>query len=126
MLDPILLQGDGGGAGAALVLVFQLVILVAMIAGMAKVFAKAGEPAWGAIVPIYNTYLLIKIGGNEWWYLLLLLIPLVNILVFAKVSIDVAKAFAKGAGYGIGLWLLGPVFYPLLGFGDASYRGPTA
>lgn len=125
MLDTILLQGDGSGLASGVVLVIQLAILVALIAGMAKVFAKAGEPAWGAIVPIYNTYLLIKIGGNPWWYLLLLLIPLVNVLVLAKVSIDVASAFGKGIGYGLGLWLLQPVFYPLLGFGDATYRGAT-
>ncbi len=107
-----------------MVLVIQLAILVAFVAGLAKVFAKAGEPAWGAIVPIYNTYLMIKIGGNPWWYLLLLLIPLVNLLVLAKISVDIAAAFGKGLGYGLGLWLLQPVFYPLLGFGDASYRGP--
>ena len=43
----------------------------------------------------------------------------------AKVSIDVAKSFGKGVGYGPGLWLLQPVFYPSLGFGDATYRGPV-
>jgi len=122
-VSSVLIQADGGG-GSAVVLVIQLAVLVALVAGMAKVFAKADEPAWGAIVPIYNTYLLIKIGGNPWWYLLLLLIPLVNVLVLAKVSIDVAKSFDKGVGYGIGLWLLQPLFYPLLGFGDATYGGP--
>ena len=121
MVSSVLVQADGGGASAA-VLVVQL---AALVAGMAKVFAKANEPAWGAIVPIYNIYLLIKIGGNPWWYLLLSLIPLVNVLMLAKVSIDVAKSFGKGVGYGLGLWLLWPVFYPLLGFGDATYRGPA-
>ncbi|UIP00464.1 DUF5684 domain-containing protein [Halobaculum sp. CBA1158] len=122
MLDPILLQ-QNGGALSAVVLIVYLVVLVATIAGLAKIFSKAGEPAWAAIVPIYNMYLLITIGGNPWWYLLLLFVPLVNVLVLAKVSIDVAKAFGKGVGYGLGLWLVQPVFYPLLGFGDATYQG---
>ena len=37
------------------------------------------------------------------------------------VSIEVAKAFGKGTGFGVGLALLSFVFYPLLGFGDAVY-----
>ena len=43
----------------------------------------------------------------------------------AKVSIDVAKSFGKGVDYGLRLWLLQPVFYPSLGFGDATYHGPV-
>ncbi|MFC7136200.1 hypothetical protein ACFQRB_05745 [Halobaculum litoreum] len=47
MVDPTILQSDGSGGAAAVVLVIQLAILVAFVAGLAKVFAKAGEPAWG-------------------------------------------------------------------------------
>jgi hypothetical protein len=39
--------------------------------------------------------------------------------------LDVAKAFGKGAGFGIGLWLLGFIFFPILGFSDAKYIGPA-
>ena len=38
--------------------------------------------------------------------------------------IELAKCFGKGAGFGLGLALLSPIFFPLLGFGDAKYRGP--
>lgn len=37
------------------------------------------------------------------------------------VGIEVAKAFGKGTGFGVGLALFSFVFYPLLGFGDAVY-----
>jgi hypothetical protein len=37
------------------------------------------------------------------------------------VSIDVAKGFGKGTGFGIGLFFLGFIFYPVLSFGDATY-----
>jgi hypothetical protein len=33
------------------------------------------------------------------------------------------SAFGKGTGFGIGLALLGIIFYPILGFGDAQYQG---
>ena len=52
--------------------------------------------------------------------------PIVNFVVAIMVSMDVAKNFGKGAGFGIGLALLGFIFYPILGFGDARYQGASA
>ena len=92
-----------------IVLLIQLAIVVAVIAGVWKTFAKAGQPGWAAIIPIYNVYILLKIANRPWWWLLLMLIPLVNLVIAIIVAIDVAKAFGKGAGFGIGLALLGLV-----------------
>ncbi|HRI81862.1 MAG TPA: DUF5684 domain-containing protein [Opitutaceae bacterium] len=108
-----------------IVLLIQLAIVVAVIAGVWKTFAKAGQPGWAAIIPIYNVYILLKIANRPWWWLLLMLIPLVNLVIAIIVAIDVAKAFGKGAGFGIGLALLGLIFYPILGFGSATYTQPV-
>ena len=83
-------------------------------------------PGWAAIIPIFNLYVLIKTAGRPRWWLLLFIIPLVNIVMGFIVAIDVAKAFGKGTGFGIGLALLGFIFYPILGFGDATYQGSSA
>ncbi len=99
-----------------------VVIAVFMIAAMWKVFEKAGEPGWAAIIPIYNVIVLLKIAGRPAWWILLYLVPLVNIVIAVMVSIDIAKRFGKGTGFGIGLAFLGLIFYPILGFGDAQYN----
>ena len=49
-------------------------VTVFMIASVWKVFAKAGEPGWASIIPIYNTYVVLKIAGKPWWWLILMLI----------------------------------------------------
>lgn len=117
-------SSSGGGAAAAILVLVYIAILVLYVAGMWKVFQKAGQKGWLAIIPILNLYVLIKIAGREGWWLILFLIPCVNIVAIAVVSIDVAKAFGKSAGYGIGLWILGVIFYPMLGFGQDRYQGP--
>jgi hypothetical protein len=38
---------------------------------------------------------------------------------------DIAKAFSKSQGFGIGLWLLSFIFVPILGYGSAVYTKPT-
>lgn len=121
------MQNSGGGGGSIVVLFVYLAILIAVIAGTWKTFEKAGKPGWAAIIPIYNVYVMLKIGGNPWWYLLLLFVPLVNILVFAKVHIDLAKAFDQGLGFGLALWILPFVFFSVLGFGESyEYVGKPA
>jgi len=117
------LLASGDGIGATIFLLVELAIVIGVIAGVWKTFVKAGHPGWAAIVPIYNLYIITKIAGRPWWWLLLMLIPFVGLVVAIVVMFDVAKAFGKGAGFGVGLALLGFVFFPILGFGDAQYQG---
>ena len=119
-------QPDAGGAafGGVVMLLIQIAIGIVVIAGMWKCFVKAGKPGWAAIVPIYNIIVVLEIAGKPIWWVLLFFIPCVNIIIALLVFIDFAKAYGQGAGFGIGLWLLGFIFFPILGFGDARYIGP--
>ncbi len=107
-------------------LVIGLAILVFLIAAIWRVFTKAGKAGWLSLIPLVNIYVFLKIVGRPGWWLLLLLIPLVNLIIAILVSIDMAKSFGKGAGFGLGLAFLGIIFYPILGFGSATYKGPAA
>jgi hypothetical protein len=103
----------------------ELLIVIAAIAGLWKTFEKAGKPGWAAIVPIYNIIVMLEIAGKPLWWIVLFLIPLVNLVVAILVGIAIAEKFGKSAGFGVGLALLSFVFYPILGFGDAQYGGGT-
>ncbi len=114
----------GGAAAAGIgvgVMVVSLAIAVLMIASMWKVFVKAGKPGWAAIVPIYNMVVLLEIAGKPGWWVILFFVPFVNFVMIIITSLSLARKFGKGAGYGLGLALLGVVFYPMLGFGNAQY-----
>lgn len=106
-------------------ILIYLAILIFIVAALWKVFEKAGKPGWAAIVPIYNIIVMLEIIGRPLWWIVLLLIPIVNFVVAIIVYIDLAKSFGKGVGFGIGLLFLGIIFFPILGFGDAQYEGPA-
>ncbi len=119
--------GNAAGAiGALILLAIYLAVLVLVIAGFWKMFEKAGQPGWGAIIPFYNMYLMCKIAGRPGWWLILLLIPYVNFIFWIIVLLDLAKSFGKGVGFAVGMILLGAIFIPILGFGSAEYEGPAA
>ena len=111
--------------GAIVGLVIYVLVLLVVVAGLWKTFAKAGQPGWAVLVPFYNVYVLTQVAGRPWWWMLLLLVPIVSIVIAFILAIDVAKAFGKGVGFGVGLALLPFIFYPILGFGSAEYQGPA-
>lgn len=97
---------------------FQIAVIILTIVAMWRVFRKANQPGWASLIPIYNFYVLLKIGGKPGWWLILMFIPIVNIFIVIATMIGVANRFGKGMGFGLGLTFLAPVFFPLLAFRD--------
>lgn len=120
---------DYGSSAASLGIGFLLgflAIIVLMVVIQWKVYAKAGEPGWACLVPIYNYYVLFRMVGMKPWIAFLTLVPLINFVAIIFVYIawfKLAKAFGKDAGFGVGLLLLNPIFLAILAFGDANYVG---
>ena len=105
--------------------IFMLAFIVLMVASMWRVFTKAGKPGWAAIIPIYNFVVMLQIAGKPVWWIIGMLIPFVNFIVMILMTVAIAKAFGKGVGFAIGMIVLGPIFYPILAFGSATYTAPA-
>jgi len=118
----------GLAAGALFVfliwMLFALVIALVGIVALWKIFVKAGQPGWAAIIPIYNMYIMLKVIGRPGWWIILFFIPFVNFIITIVMALDLGKAFGKDAGFSIVLlWLFSIIGYLILGFGKAEYKG---
>ena len=102
--------------------IVTLIVAVLSIAGLWKMFTKAGQPGWAAIIPILNTLTILKTIKRPWWWIILLLIPCVGFVIAFIVMWDMAKAYGKGVGMFILLLLLHPIGLLVLGFGSAEYQ----
>jgi len=107
--------------------VIILIVLVFIIAGW-RLFSKAGKPGWAIIIPFYNLYIYTQIIQRPGWWILLyfsIAIPAVGALALVFLSIvdqlRLAKVFGRSAGFGVGLILLGWVFFPILAFSGSQY-----
>lgn len=114
-----------------IVFLVAIVISILQIIGMWKMFTKAGEKGWKSIIPIYNVVILFKISGLSPWLILAYfatVIPFVGWIVTFCLTIyqsyKLSKSFGKDIGYTIGLILVTPIFYMILGLGNAEYVGP--
>ncbi|GAA1611012.1 DUF5684 domain-containing protein [Leucobacter chromiireducens] len=121
-MDDITAQADFSALGAvsgAAALVWYVLSAIALW----RVFSKAGYPGILALIPIVNIFILVKVAGYSAWMTLLYIIPIVGFIFALFVAIRMAERFGKGGAFAIFLlWLLNPIGYFIIGFGEAQYR----
>ena len=110
--------------------IIVLVIAILQIIAMWKIFKKAGEPGWMAIIPIFNLVTLFKISGLSPLLVLVYLAgfipvigPIACLVLTIYQAICLSRSFGKTSSFTVGLVLLAPIFYMILGFGKAEYVG---
>lgn len=144
----------GGIVGTVLTVmsIIFVVYYVLLVISRWKLFKKAGEKGWKAIIPLYNLYVLYKLTWSKkyFWILMvstilwsicravyqtatgntqlicsfILLILIIVLIVLYFISLyRLAKAYGHGAGYTIGLIFLNFIFILILAFGKSEYQG---
>jgi hypothetical protein len=97
---------------------------ILLIAGLWRIFEKAGKKGISAGIPFYNLIVLLQIIHRPWWWIILLLAPIVNIFFGIFVAIELARVFGKSVAFGLALFLFAPICIPILGFSNAQYSNP--
>jgi len=123
MDETMVVQGAGG---AGMVLIVELVLAILMIVCLWKIFTKAGQPGWAALIPFYNAYVMLQIAGKPGWWLILMFVPVVGLVVGILATVALAARFGKSVAFVVGMILLPIVFWPMLAFGSAQYDAAPA
>lgn len=103
-----------------------ILILLAIVVSLYKIFPLAEQKAWAALVPGYNIYIWLKIIHKPWWWMLLLIFPGPNILLLAIMCVNTATVLNKRQTKDVLLSGFLPFIYlPLLAFTPQTrYVGP--
>lgn len=123
-------------------LIFAIIVLLLLVAatviyivGLWKLFKKAGKNGWEALIPLYNTYILIEIAGLNWWYFLISISGTIcallrikglttitscaSLLVNFFCFYNIAKKMKQNpTGFAVGGALLPMVFVPIMGLSN--------
>lgn len=104
--------------GAAIAVGWLLFVLI----GYWKVFTKLGLPGWMGLVPFVNIYMIYKARGQRspLVWLILSLVPCVQIIALWVLASDTAELFGKGFGWKLFLFLLPGLSHLALGYGGAQ------
>jgi len=102
--EPEMPAGAMAAMGAAFVVFFIIMLAVYVYMALTlQVIAKKTntENAWLAWIPIVNIILMLNIAKKPLWWIILCLIPLVNIVVMIIVWMAIAEARGKPSWWGI-------------------------
>lgn len=102
-----------------------VVITILIMISQWLIFVKAARPGWAAIIPVFNVLVLLEIINKPWWWVLLMMIPGLNIIFMIWTLNLLSKCFGKNESFTIGLIILPFIFIPILGFGDSVYENPV-
>ena len=58
-----------------------------------KLYIAAGKNAWEAAVPIYNAIVLMEIIHRPRWWVLLMLIPIINLIIIPVIWVETIRSF---------------------------------
>ncbi len=117
---------QGSGAISAVAGLIYLAVIVFFLVAMWRLYSKAGEPGWTGIVPIVNTFYMLKIVGRPFWWFFIFLIPVIGWIWAIIAMNDLSRSFGRGGWFTVGLVFLPFIFFPILAFGSARYQGPAA
>lgn len=101
-----------------IVIILYLAVLALLLVSYWKIYEKAGRQGWEGIIPIYNLYVLTIIIKKEWYWMLLILVPIVGPIIL---MIELAKAFGQSTVFGVLMAFFGIILIPVLAFGDYKY-----
>ena len=120
--------------------VVAIILYVLCVVGLYKMFVKAGEPGWKAIIPIYNTYIMFKISWKTsmfWIFfftyivgyvlcqvvsvaspaettgLILAIIGFILLVIAIVVNVIMCHRLSKSYGHGVG-YTIGLIFLNLI------------
>ena len=106
-----------------------LIVFLGMIAacGAARLYDKAGQPFWHALVPGLNVVALMRIIGRPDLHALWILVPGANLYFGARWLVELAQSFGKTSWVDYVMVVLFNAFYVLnLGLAySEEYEGPV-
>lgn len=120
--------------------IFMSLYLVLVFVCNWRIFSKAGEPGWKALIPFYNTIVQYSFTWKTLWGVVMIVLLLVGSIaaeVFAPLGIlslgglviscigchKLSVSFGHGVGFTLGLIFLSVIFLPILAFGNSEYIG---
>ena len=78
-------------------ILFLLICQVFIFVKLWKLYKKAGYSPLLALIPFYNSVILLRIIKRPQWWVVLLYIPIVNLLMLPVVWVETARSFGKNS-----------------------------
>jgi signal peptidase I len=63
--------------------------------GTWKLYNISGNKSWQSFVPVYNVFILLKIINRPWWWIFIIIIPVLNTIIIPVIWVELSRSFRK-------------------------------
>ncbi len=108
-------------------MILTILFFLASVAGLWRIFEKAGYKGWYAIIPLFNFYIWLKVINKPLWWFIFVILPFINIFTLLLMVVETLKCSHKNGLGEQALGVLFPFIYlPYLGFSNReAYMHPS-
>lgn len=126
-------ETTNGDATAALISSILLIGMVIVVIGyvvtsflLSKIFTKAGVPDWKAWIPVYNTWIVMQLGGQQGFWAVVGLFPVIQIagVVFLYIAMHhIGRRFNKPSWFVV-VAIFAPIIWMIwLAYDKSKWQG---
>ena len=65
--------------------------------GTWKLYVISGNKAWQSFIPIYNVFILLRIINRPWWWVFILIMPVLNTIIIPVIWVELSRSFKKNS-----------------------------
>ena len=65
--------------------------------GTWKLYKISGNSAFHSFIPLYNVFVLLKIINRPWWWIFIVLMPVLNTIIIPVIWVELSRSFKKNS-----------------------------
>ena len=65
--------------------------------GTWKLYKISGKSAFHSFIPLYNVFVLLKIINRPWWWIFIVLMPVLNTIIIPVIWVELSRSFKKNS-----------------------------
>ena len=65
--------------------------------GTWKLYKISGNKPWYSVIPVYNLIILLKIINRPWWWIFIIIIPVLNTIIIPVIWVELSRSFKKNS-----------------------------
>lgn len=106
------------------VIIISIIAAIGFLLGLWKIFEKAGEKGWKALIPVYNMWVWLKVLSRPKWWMIMICLPFITIFMFYLMVWKTIRLFGKTSYLPLIFGtLFNFIYLPYLGFSQKEkYR----
>ncbi|MFC6099683.1 signal peptidase I [Olivibacter domesticus] len=78
-----------------MLIAFLIIFFLGTQVGLWMLFVKAGRQGWESLIPFYREYIITQLTGRPNWWVILLIVPVINLFIGVGLYIDFVRCYGR-------------------------------